>query len=176
MISARRAASHPDNPTTSRQYDATTLRVRDGRATHCPDELADRFTDLAGTGNRRDAGATTIRSIAGSRAMGGGLAPLFYDEPIAIVRGEGSWLYDGSGQRYLDAYNNVAVVGHAHPTLVQAVSRRLAAAEHALALPAPRCGGAGRTAACDDPEELDTCLFTTSGTEANDLAWRMATD
>jgi 4-aminobutyrate aminotransferase-like enzyme len=42
---------------------------------------------------------------------------------LHIVRGEGLWLFAADGTRYLDAYNNVAVVGHAHPTVTQAVSR-----------------------------------------------------
>ena len=42
--------------------------------------------------------------------------PLFYDEPVHLVRGEGVWLTDNAdGSRYLDCYNNVPCVGHCHP-------------------------------------------------------------
>src|SRR5260370_38664933 len=51
---------------------------------------------------------------------------LFYEHPVHIVRGEGVWLYDPAGVRYLDAYNNVASVGHCHPHVVEALSRQAA--------------------------------------------------
>ena len=46
---------------------------------------------------------------------------LFYQKPLEIVRGEGVWLYDVAGDRYLDCYNNVASVGHCHPRVVEAL-------------------------------------------------------
>ena len=49
---------------------------------------------------------------------------LFYEEPVQIVRGEGVWLYDSSGKRYLDMYNNVPHVGHCHPHVVEALTRQ----------------------------------------------------
>ena len=49
---------------------------------------------------------------------------LFYDQPVQLVRGEGTWLYDADGRRYLDCYNNVASVGHCHPRVVAALARR----------------------------------------------------
>ena len=50
--------------------------------------------------------------------------PLFYDEPVHIVRGEGVMLYDADGRQYLDMYNNVPCVGHAHPRVVQAMTEQ----------------------------------------------------
>ena len=47
--------------------------------------------------------------------------PLFYDDPLHIVRGEGTWLFDSDGKRYLDCYNNVPSVGHCHPAVVEAL-------------------------------------------------------
>lgn len=55
------------------------------------------------------------------------LAPtyrLFYEEPLQIVRAEGVWMYDERGRAYLDAYNNVPVVGHCHPRVVDALERQ----------------------------------------------------
>ena len=57
------------------------------------------------------------------RVLGRG-SPLFYDQPLHIVRGEGVWLYDADGRRYLDAYNNVPHVGHCHPHVVEAIARQ----------------------------------------------------
>ena len=53
------------------------------------------------------------------RAMG--KSPLFYRQPVHLVRGEGVWLYDDQGRRYMDAYNNVPCVGHCHPRVVEAL-------------------------------------------------------
>ena len=50
-------------------------------------------------------------------------APLFYDQPVHLVRGEGVWVEDVDGRRYLDAYNNVPHVRHCHPHVVDAISR-----------------------------------------------------
>ena len=55
--------------------------------------------------------------------MGEG-APLFYDAPIEVVRGDGVWLEDTTGRRYLDLYNNVPCVGHANPRVAEAVARQ----------------------------------------------------
>ncbi len=54
------------------------------------------------------------------RALGPAYS-LFYEEPAHLVRGEGIWLWDASGKRYLDCYNNVASVGHCHPKVVEAL-------------------------------------------------------
>ena len=59
------------------------------------------------------------------RAFGAG-APLFYNAPLHIVRGEGVYLYDPDGRRYVDMYNNVPCVGHANPDVVEAMSRQQA--------------------------------------------------
>lgn len=52
--------------------------------------------------------------------------PTFYDKPLHVVRGEGVWLWDTQGRRYLDCYNNVPHVGHCHPAVVSAISRQAA--------------------------------------------------
>ena len=99
---------------------------------------------------------------------------LTYREPLHLVRGDGVWLIDADGRRYLDAYNNVPVVGHGHPRVVEAIVRQarrlntnmrylhetaLEVAERLIA----STGGA-----------LDVVMFVNSGSEANDIAWRIA--
>ena len=59
------------------------------------------------------------------RAMGPAYR-LFYSKPVHLVRGEGVWLFDVDGKRYLDCYNNVASVGHCHPHVVKALSEQAA--------------------------------------------------
>ncbi len=60
----------------------------------------------------RAAAPTESSSSGGRAALGPALLPLSYDRPLHLVRGEGVWLIDADGERFLDAYNNVPVVGH----------------------------------------------------------------
>jgi 4-aminobutyrate aminotransferase-like enzyme/Ser/Thr protein kinase RdoA (MazF antagonist) len=101
-------------------------------------------------------------------------SPLFYDHPVHLVRGEGVWLFGPDGQRYLDCYNNVPVVGHSHPRVVQAVAeqQRLLAV-HSRYLHEAIVELAERLQA-SLPPELDAVIVLNSGSEANDLAWRIA--
>jgi 4-aminobutyrate aminotransferase-like enzyme len=108
-------------------------------------------------------------------ALGPALAPLSYDRPLYLVRGEGSFLFDETGARYIDAYNNVPVVGHCHPQVTAAIARQTAKLNtntrylhHAVVELAERLVETL-------PQELDTVLFYNSGSEANDVAWRLAT-
>ncbi len=60
------------------------------------------------------------------RRVMGNEAPLFYDQPLTFVKGEGGWLTAEEGRRYLDVYNNVPCVGHCHPGIVAAMQRQAA--------------------------------------------------
>ncbi|MEM7502806.1 MAG: aminotransferase class III-fold pyridoxal phosphate-dependent enzyme [Pseudomonadota bacterium] len=100
--------------------------------------------------------------------------PLFYDEPLHLVRGEGVWLFDADGQRYLDCYNNVPCVGHCHPRVVDALceqARRLNT--HTRYLHATILDYAERLLAKFAPS-LDRLALACTGSEANDLAMRAA--
>ncbi len=97
-----------------------------------------------------------------------------YRNPVKIVRGEMQYLYDDEGRRYLDAYNNVAHVGHCHPRVVAAGVEQMRLLNtntrylHDLII-----GYAERlTATLPDP--LSVCYFVNSGSEANELALRLA--
>jgi 4-aminobutyrate aminotransferase-like enzyme/Ser/Thr protein kinase RdoA (MazF antagonist) len=99
---------------------------------------------------------------------------LFYDRPVHLVRGEGTWLYDADGRRYLDCYNNVASVGHCHPHVVGALARQAATLNtHTRYLHDNVVRYAERLTATM-PDELRVCYFVCTGTEANDLAIRIA--
>ena len=56
----------------------------------------------------------------------GAKTTLFYRDPVNIVRGEGVWLFDADGKRYVDMYNNVPCVGHGHPRVVEAMREQMA--------------------------------------------------
>lgn len=107
------------------------------------------------------------------RLLGAG-AELFYDRPLHIVRGQGVWLYDAAGNKYLDVYNNVPHVGHGHPSVAAAIARQTAAlATHTRYLH-PAILDYAEELLDGLPSGLDTCIFVNSGSEANDVAWRIA--
>jgi len=98
----------------------------------------------------------------------------FYASPLHLVAGEGAWVIDKRGRRYLDAYNNVPHVGHGNPLVANAIARQAARlAINTRYLTGPMVDYAERLAATL-PAPLRNCLFVASGSEANDVAWRMA--
>lgn len=104
----------------------------------------------------------------------GAKAPLFYDEPVHIVRGEGVWLFDADGKRYLDVYNNVPHVGHCHPHVVEALARQAKTLNvHTRYLHETILEYGERLTSTFD-KSLSMVLFTCTGSEANDIALRMA--
>ncbi|WP_044530356.1 aspartate aminotransferase family protein [Herbaspirillum sp. B65] len=99
---------------------------------------------------------------------------LFYEEPLHIVRGEGVWLYDNAGRPYLDAYNNVASIGHCRPEVVEAIARQAAQLNtHTRYLHERVLQYADRLLKTF-PAELSHVMFACTGSEANDLALRIA--
>lgn len=100
--------------------------------------------------------------------------PLFYDDPVHVVRGEGVWLWDAEGRRYLDAYNNVAHVGHCHPKVVEAICRQSAVLNtHTRYLHEGILDYAERLTATL-AHGLSQVVMVCTGSEANDIALRMA--
>jgi 4-aminobutyrate aminotransferase-like enzyme len=99
---------------------------------------------------------------------------LFYAEPLHITRGEGVWLYDRDGRAYLDTYNNVASVGHCHPRVTAALAAQSSQlATHTRYLHDGILDYAERLLALFPPG-LSQVMFTCTGSEANDLALRIA--
>jgi len=108
------------------------------------------------------------------RELLGSAYRLFYDEPVHIVRGEGVWLYDADGKKYLDMYNNVPHVGHCHPQVVEAITKQLGTLNtHTRYLHENVIELAERLAG-KFPQELDNVMFSCTGSEANELALRIA--
>ena len=100
---------------------------------------------------------------------------LFYDEPIEIVRGFGSKLWDAAGREFLDVYNNVPSVGHSHPRVVEAISRQAALVNtNTRYLDRPLIDYSEDLLGTL-PRALANVMYTCTGSEANDLALRIAT-
>jgi ethanolamine-phosphate phospho-lyase len=101
---------------------------------------------------------------------------LFYKtNPLKIVRGQGQYMFDEEGTKYLDCINNVATVGHCHPKVVEAGSRQmsiLSTNNRFLHDELVKC--AQNLVQRMPDEELSVCYFVNSGSEANDLALRLA--
>ncbi len=101
-------------------------------------------------------------------------APIFYDTPVNIVRGEGVWLYDDRGRRYLDMYNNVPCVGHCHPHVVEMMhSQAQTLNVHSRYLNEEVLDYAERLANLH-ADQLTSTVFTCTGTEANEVALGIA--
>ena len=127
--------------------------------------------DPAGLGGLSTAEAAMIARR--QKLLGPGYR-LFYQHPVHVVRAEGVWLYGPDGTRYLDAYNNVPVIGHCHPAVVEALARQAARLNtHTRYLDESILDYAEALLATF-PSELDQVMFTCTGSEANDLALRVA--
>ncbi|CAN7450927.1 aspartate aminotransferase family protein [Rhizobium sp. LjRoot254] len=98
----------------------------------------------------------------------------FYQDPVHLVKGEGVWLWDADGRKYLDCYNNVPHVGHCHPRVVEAICRQASVLNtHTRYLHEGILDYVERLTATFD-KSLDTAILTCTGSEANDIALRMA--
>jgi 4-aminobutyrate aminotransferase-like enzyme/Ser/Thr protein kinase RdoA (MazF antagonist) len=116
----------------------------------------------------------TSELLARRRQVLGTRLSLFYNQPLHVERGRGPWLYGPQGEAYLDAYNNVPVAGHCHPHVVKAIARQTAALNtNTRYLYGSILDYAERLVELL-PGALSVCVFVNSGSEANDIAWRMA--
>jgi 4-aminobutyrate aminotransferase-like enzyme/Ser/Thr protein kinase RdoA (MazF antagonist) len=105
------------------------------------------------------------------------LAPslsLAYEAPLLITRGRGTYLFEPSGRAYLDCVNNVCHVGHSHPRVVEAIAEQAAALNTNTRYLHPLMVEYARRLLATLPEYLAVCTFVNSGSEANELAIRMA--
>lgn len=99
---------------------------------------------------------------------------LFYADPVHVVRGEGASLYDADGNRYLDAYNNVASVGHSRPEVVEAMAKQAAVLNTHTRYLTDGIVEFAEAFLAEFPPELSHLMMTCTGSEANDLALRVA--
>lgn len=107
------------------------------------------------------------------KALGGNLS-LSYADPIHMARGRGAYLYDSWGREYLDCVNNPAHVGHEHPHVVRAGRRQMAVLNTNTRYLHPLVIEYAERLVAQLPSPLSVCWFVNSGSEANELALRLA--
>jgi len=108
------------------------------------------------------------------RRMLGRNLSIAYERPLNIVRGSMQYLYDADGRRYLDAYNNVAHVGHCHPEVVAAGQEQMKLLNTNTRYLGELILEYAEKLSATLPEPLEVCFFVNSGSEANELALRLA--
>lgn len=124
---------------------------------------------------RADVGPETAALIARRDGLLGPAYRLMYERPLHIVHGEGAWLIDNEGRRFLDIYNNVTSLGHCHPRVVEAICRQAAVlATNTRYLHETILQLAERLLATVAGTDLAHLMLTCTGSEANDLAYRIA--
>jgi 4-aminobutyrate aminotransferase-like enzyme/Ser/Thr protein kinase RdoA (MazF antagonist) len=171
-ISAWRVGRYPENAAYMSDWDEVSWPMLEWLDAMGLDEAARRI----GAGPAPAAPGVEDLVRRRERLVGPAMAPLTYTHPLHLVRGEGVWMFDAEGRRFLDAYNNVPVVGHGHPRVAEAIARQTRALNtnmrylHETVIEL----GERLVASMPDGWGLDTVLMVNSGSEANDLAWRMA--
>jgi 4-aminobutyrate aminotransferase-like enzyme/Ser/Thr protein kinase RdoA (MazF antagonist) len=120
-------------------------------------------------------GARSAASLVESRRrMLGPSLSVSYREPLHIVRGWRQYLYDASGRRYLDCVNNVAHVGHAHPRVNEAAARQMALLNTNTRYLHENLAEYTERLTAMLPPQLTVVYLVSSGSEANELALRLA--
>ncbi len=174
VVSTWRRSRHPDAP----RFPEGAVEFLRLLAAEGFDQVGERLSEAArrppGRRRRRGDRARSTEELVQARRRVLGPLSLTYDEPLHLVRGEGVHLFDAAGSSYIDAYNNVPVLGHCHPAVVAVVAdqagrlvtntRYLHEASVELAERLIELAPAG----------LDRVLFLNSGSEANDIVWRIA--
>ena len=171
VVTAWRSGRYPDNAAYAESSEPAARAFLDAIDSTGIDVVARRFREASHGLPYRSA---ATRELLERRRRVLPRSPLFYQDPVHLVRGEGVWLFDPAGRRYLDCYNNVPVVGHSHPRVAAAVTaQQRLLATHSRYLHEAVVELAERLRATMPPG-LDAVLMVNSGSEANDLAWRVA--
>jgi 4-aminobutyrate aminotransferase-like enzyme len=117
---------------------------------------------------------TNDEILAARRRFVGGNVSVGYRRPLQVVRGSMQYLFDEAGRRYIDAYNNVPHVGHCHPRVLEAATGQLRALNTNTRYLDEHLARFAERLADTMPNPLRICYFVNSGSEANELALRLA--
>jgi 4-aminobutyrate aminotransferase-like enzyme/Ser/Thr protein kinase RdoA (MazF antagonist) len=175
LINAFRAAQTPDEPNYMAQYGDAPLRVLEALQKVGRDKVSDIVREACGLPRRATSLPSVEDLIARRKKLMGSKLYVFYDPPLHMVKGEGVWLTAADGKRYLDCYNNVPHVGHCHPHVVAALTRQVRTLNTNTRYLGEQVLEYSERLTATLPGKLSVCAFVNSGSEANDIAWRMAT-
>lgn len=114
------------------------------------------------------------RKLVERRKILGPSYRLFYHHPLELVRGKGTKLYDENGTEYLDVYNNIPSLGHSHPKVAKAVAKQMTLINTHTRYLHENILHYAEDLLSTMPDELNRVMFLLSGSEANDLAVRIA--
>jgi 4-aminobutyrate aminotransferase-like enzyme/Ser/Thr protein kinase RdoA (MazF antagonist) len=168
-VSHWRATEHPENATYIQAWDEISMSLLRQFEALGHEAVTHR---LGGQGVTPDTADLVRRR---SDVFGTALASLTYSHPLHPLSGRGATMTDDTGATYIDAYNNVPVVGHAHPRVSGRISDQARLLSTNLRYLHPRAIELAERLVATMPEGLDTVLLLNSGSEATDLAWRLAT-
>ncbi len=181
-ISAWRSRNHPDNQDYITAHDAFAWKNLHWFAQQNINQLSDRLLRVCGVGKifKFSQSVAEQKTVAKTelinkrkRFLGASLS-LTYDDPIHLVRGDGVWMYDAQGNVFLDAYNNVPHVGHCHPHVTKAIAEQSALLNTNTRYLHTTIVELAQRLSETLPGKLSVCMFVCTGSEANDMALRIA--
>ena len=117
---------------------------------------------------------STDEMLAARRRVIGRNVSVGYRRPVHLIRGSMQYLFDEDGRRYIDGYNNVPHVGHCHPRVVDAAERQMRSLSTNTRYLHENLARYAERLTATLPEPLRVCYFVNSGSEANELALRLA--
>ncbi len=172
-LSAHGAKQTPNNPylTVSETQAWNLLRYAESVSPHAAAETFRNACEIGAVASKK----TPTSEVASRRAthLGPNLS-IAYQEPLQIARGSMQYLYDEQGREFLDTVNNVCHVGHCHPRVVRAAHAQMAQLNTNTRYLHERLGEYAARLCATLPPALDVCYFVCSGSEANELALRLA--
>lgn len=172
-VAAHQQVQRPDDDYLSISQ-APIGRTLPGLAAIHPDTAEEAFRSACGMWTSPARRASKAVTLEQRRRWLGRNLRLSYGDPLELSRGWMQYLFDESGSRYLDAYNNVPHVGHSHPRIVNAVADQMRAVNTNTRYLHDSTWRFAERLCATLPEPLRVCYFVNSGSEANELALRLA--
>jgi 4-aminobutyrate aminotransferase-like enzyme len=139
-----------------------------------PADAHDRFRRACNFPGILASGEETAAALEKRQRVVPGSVYTHYREPVYLESGALQYLYDKRGVTYLDCVNNVCQWGHCHPQIVRAIQRQAAKLNTNSRYLYDQLAAYAEALTATFPEPLDTCFLVNSGSEANDLALRLA--
>ncbi len=172
-IAAERRRIDPDHPNWF-VSEGPAWRLLEKLGAEDPAEIGSALAAETGIDPFADRGAPLMNLREARRRHIGPALSLSYRQPLKIVRGADAYLYDQRGRPYLDLVNNVCHVGHCHPRVVEAGQRQMERLNTNTRYVYDELTAYAERLSGTLPEGLDVCFFVNSGSEANELALRLA--